>query len=145
MLERVIEIEAPMETCFDVINDLESYPEFLPTTREVSVRNESERIVADFKVSVIKDIHYQLRFETNRPTRIAWSLVRGDLMKKNDGEWTFEALSPTKTRATYRIHVEFGWMVPKTIVNTLTEIQLPDLMKRFKDRVEEVYLEEKRA
>ena len=139
MLERVIEINAPRETCFEVIADFGSYPEFLSTTSRVDVSKTSENLLhASFAVNVIREISYTLEFRLNPPVGMSWSLVRGDLMSRNDGSWMFEAITPEKTRAIYRIDVQFGWLVPKKIVEVLTETQLPELMKSFKERVESV-------
>lgn len=139
MIERIIEIQASRDVCFDVIADFRAYPNFLKTTTKVDVIERSEKLLhAIFSVNVIKEISYTLEFRLNRPVGMSWSLVRGDLMSRNDGSWMFEAISPQTTRAIYRIDVQFGWLVPQKIVDMLTETQLPDLMRSFKDRVESV-------
>jgi len=136
MIERVFEINAPLETVYKVISNLEAYPEFLSTTDAVEVRREGDETFAEFKISVIKEISYILRFCFDPPNGLAWDFVSGDLMKDNQGFWRLEAVGDSKTKATYGIDVKFGWMVPKTIVNTLTELQLPELLASFKKRAE---------
>jgi len=139
MVERVIEIAAPQDFCFEVISDLEKYPEFLKTTSAVKTTKKGEQVLAEFQVSIVKTISYTLGFKLNKPTRIDWSLVRGDMMKKNSGTWIFESINPQLTKCIYQIDVEFGWLVPKSIVEMLTEVQLPDVMASFQNRVETLY------
>ncbi|PIR23610.1 MAG: cyclase [Deltaproteobacteria bacterium CG11_big_fil_rev_8_21_14_0_20_45_16] len=136
MIERVFEINAPVATVYKVISDLKAYPEFLSTTDFVEVKREGDETFAKFKINVIKEISYTLRFCFDPPHGLAWDFVRGDLMKDNRGFWKLEDLGDGRTRATYGIDVKFGWMVPKTIVNTLTELQLPELLDSFKKRSE---------
>jgi len=139
MVERVIEIAAPQEFCFEVISDLEKYPEFLKTTSAVKTSPKAGGVVAKFEVSIVKTISYTLDFKLEKPGRIAWKLIQGDMMKKNSGAWIFEPMNSQRTKCTYQIDVEFGWLVPKSIVEMLTTVQLPDLMASFQERVESLY------
>jgi len=139
MVERVIEIAAPREFCFEVIADFESYPEFLKTISAVTTTKKAENVIAEFKVFIVKTISYSLDFRMSKPERMDWSLVKGDMMEKNSGAWILEVISPQLTKCTYQIDVEFGWLVPKTIVEILTEVQLPEVMSGFQNRVESLY------
>lgn len=136
MIEREIVIDAPRERVFEVITDFESYPEFLNSADRVSVEEAGGAIEAQFEVSLIKPVRYRLRFETDAPKEVRWSLVKGDFMKKNSGSWALEALSENQTKAVYRIEIAFGWMVPQSLVQKLTESQLPELLQSFKNRSE---------
>lgn len=136
MVERDIEISAPIETVYSVIRDFKSYPKFLSTTHAVKERNLKSGLFVDFTIEVIKAIQYTLKFECREPNEISWEFVEGDLMKKNSGAWKLEAISPQKTRAHYSIDISFGWMVPKTIVEQVTKTQLPEMLEAFKERAE---------
>lgn len=138
MVERQMTIDAPIERVFQVISDFESYPEFLSTTKSVKVLKPGNEPEVEFKVSVIKDIRYVLRFNLNKPSGLSWEFVEGEMMRDNKGGWSLRALDDATTEATYRVDVLFGWMVPKKIVEMLTETQLPGLMESFKKRSEGV-------
>jgi len=136
MVQREIEVKAPIETMFSVIRDFASYPEFLSTTHSAKERKTKSGIVVDFSIDVVKTIHYTLKFQMEEPTRLSWELVKGDLMKKNAGSWELTSLGPKKTKALYSIDVDFGWLVPKMIIDQVTKTQLPDTLKAFKERAE---------
>ena len=136
MIQKKIKIKAPIETVFQVVRDFKSYPDFLKTTDSAKEKKLKSGIQVDFTVNVIKIIHYSLKFNIEEPTLVAWELVKGDLMKKNSGAWKLKALSDGTTEADYSIDVEFGWMVPKMVVEQLTKTQLPELLNAFKFRAE---------
>jgi len=137
MVEREIEINAPIETVFHVIADLKSYPHFLTWVKSVEVRAAGGDLEADFTVDALKPISYTLKFKQNPPQAIEWDLVRGELMKTNSGAWRLEKISDSKTKAFYSVDATFGWMVPKFLVDQLTELQLPKMLEAFKSRAEE--------
>lgn len=137
MIERKIEIEAPIERVFSIICDFESYPEFVPYTESVNLRKSSDQNwEADFVLRLIKEVRYSLRFEIEKPRSIKWTLIKGSFMKKNSGSWALKEKSSNSTEAIYRIDVDFGFFVPKKIVEGLTSVQLPEMMRAFKERAE---------
>ena len=138
MIEREILINAPIEDVFKVIRDFEAYPEFLSTTHSAKERKIKNKIVVDFSVEVIKPIHYSLEFEVEEPQRISWKFLKGDLMKKNSGSWELTAIKEKKTKALYKIDIDFGWLVPKMIIDQVTKTQLPQTLEAFKKRAEDL-------
>lgn len=136
MIEREIMIEAPQERVFEVIRNIEAYPEFLSGTENAVERSVSSGFEGVFTINLIKKISYTLKFKEVPPRELSWELKEGELMKKNSGSWTLTSLSPTQTKAVYRLDISFGWLVPKTIVAQLTELQLPQMLEAFKLRAE---------
>lgn len=136
MVERQIEINAPIQVVFEVIRNFKSYPEFVKGTKAVQERQTESALEVDFEIDVLKRVHYTLSMTIQAPHRVEWTLLKGELFKENSGGWLLESLDENKTLAHYRISVGFGWMVPKTIVNTLTETQLPEMLNSFKERAE---------
>lgn len=141
MPQRVFEISAPREIVYEVVSDFEKYPEFLNTADHVSVEQVDGATEVLFELNVIKKIQYRLKFDLKPPEGLSWELVKGDMMKKNSGSWHLEDLGDNRTRATYMVDVEFGWMVPKGMVGKLTESQLPTLLESFTKRSEKVFKE----
>lgn len=129
-------IDVPPKLIYDVVLDFENYPEFLPDVKKAVVEKKGKSIVASFEISVIKRIHYTLVFTTVPAKKIAWNFVKGDLFKDNRGQWEFKEVKKGQTHATYRVEVDFGFLVPSMITNKLVGSNLPTMMKRFKDRAE---------
>jgi coenzyme Q-binding protein COQ10 len=133
---RSILIDAPIETVFGIITDYEKYPEFLSEVKaiRVSERREGEALV-QYEVSVLKTIRYTLKLKEEKPRRVSWSLVEGELMRENHGSWLLEPQGK-QTRATYSIEMTLGPLVPKAMVNVLVDSSLPKMLESFKKRAE---------
>ena len=134
---RTIVINAPVEKVFDVITQYERYPEFLPEVKEVRVANrQGSTLELHYKVDVVKTVRYSIRVTEERPTRMSWSFIEGEMMKDNKGSWVLEAQGEKQTKATYTVEMALGALVPKAIVNALVETSLPKMLDAFKRRAE---------
>ena len=131
-------IHTDPKTVFKVVADFESYPDFLPETKEVAIEErQGTTVIASFKVNVIKTIHYTLKFKLQSPKKLSWSLVRGDLFKSNNGSWTLEPVDGGKaTKAIYSVDVDIGLLVPGAITRLLVGSNLPKMLTRIKERAE---------
>lgn len=132
-----IEIKATPKECYAVVSDFESYPEFVEGTSEVKIigRSGTKTTVA-YTLDMIKKVHYTLDHLGKPGKLLAWSLVEGDFMKKNQGQWTFEEVKKGITRAIYSIDIELGLFVPGTIERKLVTHHLPEMLTSFKKRIE---------
>jgi len=134
---RTIVINAPVEKVFDVISNFERYPEFLPEVKEIRTSNrQGDTVDVHYKVDVVKTIRYTIRAVQERPRRLAWTYVEGEVMKDNKGSWLLEPEGEGKTRATYNVEMALGALVPKAIVNALVDTSLPKMLEAFKRRAE---------
>jgi coenzyme Q-binding protein COQ10 len=132
-----IEINAPMEKVFSVITDYEKYPEFLDEQSGAKVISRNGNVVeCSFKLKVIKEIEYKLRLVETPPSGLSWTLIKGEMMKENNGGWKLEDLGNGKTRATYSIEIGLGMLVPKSVATMLAEQTLPKTLEAFKKRAE---------
>ena len=112
--ERSVEIEAPVERCFEIAADIENAPEWQGSLKDVEVlerdgdgRAELVETESDAKVKTVKA---RLRFSYEEPTRITWVQEKGDT-KARDGWWDLEDLGGGRTRATYGLAVDPGRML----------------------------------
>lgn len=127
--------DAPIEKIFDVITDYESYPQFVDGCSSVDVLEKSETDArVEFGLNLIKKFKYILHLKQTRPTEISWSLESGDIFKKNEGSWQFKDLGDGRTEVNYGLEVEIKGFAPKTLVNSLTEKNLPAMLKSYHDR-----------
>ena len=131
-----IEINASVDTVYDVIVDYEKYPEFLPEMERAEVvARDGDTVDVEFSLNLIKRLTYTLRLVGEPKVAVSWSLVVG-MFQKNDGGWLLEALADGRTRATYRVDVAVGVFVPGAITKRLVGSTLPTTLAAFKARAE---------
>ena len=112
--ERTVEIDAPIERCFEIAADVERAPEWQDSLKDAEVlERDSDRRPAlvetksDAKVKTVKTL---LRFSYHEPSGIRWEQEKGDV-KSLTGWWKFEDLDGGRTRATYGLDVDPGRML----------------------------------
>jgi len=112
--DRTVEIDAPIERCFEIAADIEHAPEWQGSLKDVEVlERDAERrallveTVSDAKVKTVKAV---LRFSYDAPTSIRWVQEEGDTKSLN-GWWDLEDLGDGRTRATYGLDVDPGRML----------------------------------
>jgi len=135
-------IEAPVERVYEIIVDYERYPEFVPGIRKCRVRDAAGERHVEYELDVgVKRIKYVLRHEEQRPRKVSWSLVSGDMMKVSNGSWELSD-DGGRTRAVYSVEIRIARppLVPQALVDRvsdeLTRIQLPRTLEAFKARAE---------
>jgi len=144
MVTETIKIKAPIQVVYDCIVDFAAYPKFLSEMKEVKVNMmEDKQMEVGFKINLIKEVAYTLRFELDPPTGVYWKLKRGDMMKTNTGSWELTMIDDHLTDAKYTIDMDFSLWVPKAITNTLVEKSLPKTLKAFKKRAEKKFRQNK--
>ena len=134
-------IDVPPEKFFEVIADFEKYPEFIPEVKRAKVlEKKGNKLKVEYEVSVIKTIRYTLELTLEPPNRLSWTLAEKGFFKQNDGAWELKSIDGGKrTEATYTVEIAFGILVPKAIIKTLVSQNLPQMLKRFKERAESIY------
>ena len=139
---RSVTVNVPPEKLFDVIVDYEKYPEFLPEVKKVKVDAGQGSIkevtyTVDIKAKVIT---YTLRHTAEPPSKLSWTMIKGEMMKGNDGTWALKpGTQPGTTEATYTIDLKLSSLVPGFIEKALAEQSLPGLLANFKGRAEKLY------
>ncbi len=135
-------IEAPVERFYEIVVDYERYPEFVPGIRRCRVRDGKGDKQVEYELDLgVRRIKYVLRHEEQRPRRVAWSLVSGDMMKVSNGSWELSD-DQGRTRALYSVEIQISRppLVPQSLVDRvsdeLTRIQLPKTLEAFKARAE---------
>jgi carbon monoxide dehydrogenase subunit G len=113
-----VEIGAPLEHVWAVIEDVEKAPEWQGGVKGLRglERDDDGRAVlceveTDAKVRTVKSI---VRFQYDGPNTLTWDQEKGDL-KSVHGSWKLEDLGGERTRATYAIEVDLGRMLGMVI------------------------------
>ena len=108
--ERTVDIEAPIERCFDIAADIRRAPDWQGSLIDVEVleRDDERRatLVETESDAKVKKVRATLRFSYDRPTRIDWVQEKGET-KSLEGWWEFEDHGAS-TRATYALVVDPG-------------------------------------
>ena len=112
--DRTVEIEAPIERCYEIAADVENATEWQGSLKDVEVleRDGDRRPVlveteSDAKVKTVRAV---LRFSYDPPTGIRWVQEKGDT-KSLVGSWAFEDLGSGRTRAVYSLEADPGRML----------------------------------
>jgi coenzyme Q-binding protein COQ10 len=139
--EMVVDVE--VERFWEIVANYEAYSTFVPSVKRTKVVR-VEKGVKDVEYEVdlgVKTIKYTLRHLEHAPTRMTWSLLKGDMMKVSNGAWELSNhAGKTLARYTVEVQVQKPPLVPQAIIDRvsdeLTKVQLPRTLDAFKGRAE---------
>jgi ribosome-associated toxin RatA of RatAB toxin-antitoxin module len=148
------EIAASTATVHAVIDDVDSYPRFMPYTVECRIlQREGDSVLTYQRISapLVSDRDYTLRVRTTSRTveggtryRSRWEtenaagpaekpgVVR---VKLCEGGWLLEPMGPNATRATYTVYTDSGGAIPGFIKNTGSQIGIRKLFAALRKQV----------
>lgn len=134
---RSIVFNAPRKRCFEVITDYGRYPEFISSVKAVRTNGRKGNTVnVEYDVQLLMPVSYTVHMNEEPVQRVSWTFVKGEFMRNNAGSWHLAIAPHNQTSATYQVEVELGPLVPKGLVKSLVEVQLPNLLESFKKRIE---------
>ena len=136
-----ITIAAAAADVMDVIADLEAYPEWTTSVREVEVltvyeddeRPAEARFVLD--AGAIKDT-YTLSYEWDDDEQVRWTLGEGGLLRRLDGSYTLEELDDGSTEVTYELTVDIAIPMLGLMKRKAEKVIIGTALKELKKRVE---------
>jgi ribosome-associated toxin RatA of RatAB toxin-antitoxin module len=113
--ERMI-IRATPERCFDILTDFEHYPDWAADIKAVTVADADEQGrpgQVTFRAAAFgRSTSYTLAYDYRKaPRQLSWVQVDGDLTRRLDGAYTFEAAGED-TEVVYRLTVELKVPLP---------------------------------
>ena len=112
--DRTVEIDAPIERCYEIAADIENAPDWQGSLKDVEIlERDGERralLVETASDAKVKTVRALLRFSYDPPTGIRWVQEKGDT-KSLTGSWSFEDLGGGRTRATYALEADPGRML----------------------------------
>lgn len=127
----------PPEHCFKLISQYERYPEFLEEMSHVHIeRQESGYMLVQFELDLLIRVTYSLHIFHEEAHRIHWSLDNSNIMKKNDGSWSLEALDDGSTKASYALEIVLKGVIPPSVTSKLAGTTLPKTLQAFKTYIE---------
>jgi uncharacterized membrane protein len=138
-----IRVEAPASRCLDVALDFESYPEWARDVREAKVVEtdaDGRASVVEFRAAALgKSIRYVLAYDfAELPDAFSWHFVEGDMLRRLDGTYRFEAEGAQSTRVHYELTVELAVPLPGLLKRRAAGLIMGSALKELKKQVEAV-------
>ena len=140
---REIPVEASPERCMEVVIDFESYPQWAPDIKEVTVlRTDSEgrgNLVSYRAAAIGRSITYTLEyFYGKNPFRCAWMLSEGEVLRLLSGKYEFAASeeTPERTLTKYELAVDLAVPLPSFVKRRLETRVIHAALEDFKNRAE---------
>lgn len=138
--ERMV-VEASPARCFEVVADIERYPEWVGDLKEVHVleRDADERpIVVSFRAAAFgRSTSYTLVYDYEKsPSEFGWVQRDGDLTNRLDGYYRFVDVPGGGTEITYQLVVELRVPLPGFIKRRAEGNILHAAIRDLKVRVE---------
>jgi uncharacterized protein YndB with AHSA1/START domain len=110
--EAAIEIDAPIERVWAVVEDVASAPEWQGSLQRMAVVErdaQGRAVLCDATTDAkVRKVTTRTRFEYHEPTGLAWEQVGKSDLKSMRGAWELEDLGDGRTRATYRLAIDPG-------------------------------------
>lgn len=125
---------------FDLVADIESYPEFLPGCSDAKIlEDRGDEVIAQLKLSQgpLK-LNFTTRNVLTRPRRISLELVDGPFTALS-GDWLFEPLSAAGTKLTLALTFAFASRMKDVAMGLVFEQTCNMLVDAFVKRADRVY------
>jgi ribosome-associated toxin RatA of RatAB toxin-antitoxin module len=133
-------IAASPERVWAIAADVERYPEWAKDVKDVVVRardGEGRPTEVEFRASALgRSTHYTLGYDySEAPSVLAWSLVRGDIMRTIDGAYHFSPTPDGGTEVRYDLTIELVVPLPG-FVKRRAEVRILNTVRELKARAE---------
>lgn len=125
---------------FDLVADVDRYPEFLPWVIATRVRSDSEtEMVADMLVgfSALRE-KFTSRVEKVRPSELRVHYVDGP-MRDLDNRWLFRALGPQECEIDFRVEFSFRNALFQKLAGQYLDKAFRKMVAAFEKRAAELY------
>jgi len=148
------EIAASTDLVHAVLDDVESYSNFMPYTAECRVlKRDDDSVVAYQRISapLTSDRDYTVRVRTTAKKLEGGASYFSHWIADNaagppeergvirvslcEGSWLLEPIGPNTTRATYTIYTDSGGMIPSFIKNTGSQIGIRKMFAAIRKQI----------
>jgi ribosome-associated toxin RatA of RatAB toxin-antitoxin module len=126
---------------FDVVNDVESYPVFLPWCRSSEILSEDETsMVARLELTGAGLKHsFTTRNILNSPDSIELELIEGPFTKLS-GKWTFAQLGEDGCRVTMDLQFDFDTHLFNLVLAGVFKAAADRMVDAFCERADKLYV-----
>ena len=135
-----ITVDAPLEMLWAIATDFEKYPDWAKDVKSAIVvaRDDQGRATeVEFRTSALgRSTHYTLAYDYSAaPHRLAWRMLKGDIMRAVDGAYMFAPESSGGVVVTYNLSIELIVPLPG-FVKRRAEVRILNTVKELKVRAE---------
>ncbi len=129
-----------VEQMFNLVNDVESYPNYLPWCKNVQILSQGDNSM-NVKVEVAKGPLNKVFTTQNtliQNKSISMRLLNGPF-KYLEGEWSFESIDNNQCKITFDLNFELALGPFSKMLNPIFESLYSSLIKAFTDRARQLY------
>ncbi|WP_392564625.1 type II toxin-antitoxin system RatA family toxin [Orbus wheelerorum] len=136
------EITEPYSTIqmFDLVNDINSYPLFVPDCASAGILRQQDNIVQAF--IEVEKLGFKKKFITlnklNTPHSMEMTLIDGPFSQLR-GTWSFIAISEHECKISFDLTFEFKNKLLDLAFTPLFKELMENMVKAFSDRAKHVY------
>ena len=128
------------KSIYDIVLDIEKYPEFIPWCSAVQIRTKTKKnIIADLLVNYKyfqKTFTSDVRFDSNNLI-IDVIYIEGPL-KNLQNQWKFEKVEDKKTKVHFKIKFKFKNVIYQKITELFFDFIENKMIQSFKKRADEI-------
>ncbi|GHE13218.1 SRPBCC family protein [Klenkia taihuensis] len=134
-----IVIDAPASAVMAVVADFPAYPQWVAAAKTVEVLEtgadgRASRVHFVLDAGAVKD-DYVLAYTWDGDREVRWSLVQGQMQKRQDGSYTLVETGG-RTEVTYTISIDLSIPMLGMIKRKAEKVILDTALKELKKRVE---------
>ena len=139
-VERSILIAHSAQRMFNLVEDIEAYPDFLPWCARTDVGHRDEcRTVATLYVDYLgAKAHFTTENEKKNPEFMRLKLVDGPF-RQLAGTWNFKPLAENACKIEFRLSYEFSGKLFSAVIGPVFGHICDTLVDAFARRADEVY------
>ncbi|VUD41173.1 Persistence and stress-resistance toxin PasT [Thalassocella blandensis] len=139
-IERSALVTYSTEQMYDLVNDVEQYPKFIPGCKRVEILSQSESsLVARLELA---KAGFEQSFVTRntmvRPSSITLQLEEGPFSHFR-GQWEFEALAENACKVSFWLEFEFKNKLLAIAASKVFELVASEQVKAICERAKQIY------
>jgi len=140
MVEKSLLIERSSQQMFDLVDDVENYPKFLPwcSQARVEFRDEKKTVATlHIKYHSVKS-HFTTENAKEYPSKMGIKLVDGPF-RRLEGSWHFKALAENACKIEFQLSYEFSSKIFEKIIGSIFSHIANTFVEAFVKRADDVY------
>ena len=140
MVEKSVLIGRSSLQMFNLVDDVENYPKFLPWCNQTRVEfRDDKKTVATLHINYhsVKS-HFTTENEKEIPLRMSIKLVDGPF-RRLEGTWHFKALAENACKIEFQLSYEFSSKIFEKIIGSVFSQIANTFVEAFVKRADEVY------
>ena len=140
MVEKSVLIARSAEQMFDLVDNVEAYPQFLPWCSQTRVKFRDEaKTIATLHINFLSvKSHFTTENEKAFPFRMGIKLIDGPF-RRLEGLWNFKPLSENACKVEFQISYEFSSRVFEKVIGPVFGQITSTFIDAFVKRADEVY------